>query len=233
LAVQPVPGFQQEVTSIVPALRNLPPDARRSLEDILSVRRYRKDAYVFSEGDEGSFVCFVVDGGVRTSRMTPDGVEHLLCMLHRGDVFGLSGFFEPGTHTATARTTEPSTIAFVPNAALRSLAQRRADIAWALLRLLGQRLRDSQEHMAELSGRDASHKLAAALLRLAEENGVPAGQTLVVAQHFTHRELAQLIGCSRETVTRVLREFRQDRSVDLDAEGRLTVHPRRLQRYIA
>ena len=233
MAVQSMLGFQSDVTSIVPAFRDLPLDARRSLADIISMRRYRKDAYIFIEGDESEFVPFLLDGAVRTFRTSADGQEQTLRMVRPGEVFALSGFFGREPYTATAQAIEPSAVGFVQTQALRALVQRRAEIGWAFLQIFGERLREAHEHMAELSGRAASQKLAAALLRLGEESGVPDGRAIFVPQHFTHRQLAQLIGCSRETVTRVLREFRQDRSVDLDQEGHLRIDPDRLQRHIA
>ncbi len=233
LAVQSILSHPTDMTSIVPAFRELPPDARRALSDIVSVRRYRKETYIFIEGEESEFVSFLVDGAVRTFRTSADGQEQTLHMVRPGEALALSGLLGPEAYPASAEASEPSTVAFVQTRALRALVQRRAEIGWALLQIFDQRLREAQEQMAEMSGRDASQKLAAALLRLGEESGVPDGRAIFVPQHFTHRQLAQLIGCSRETVTRVLREFRQDRSVDLDPEGHLRIDPDRLQRHIA
>lgn len=233
LAVQSILSHQSDVTSIVPAFRDLPLDARRALSDIVSVRRYRKDAYIFIEGEDAEFVSFLVDGAVRTFRTSAEGQEQALRLVRAGEVFALAGFFGPEPYQATAQASEPSTVAFIQTRALRALVQRRAEIGWVFLQIFGQRLREAQAQMAELSGRDASQKLAAALLRLGEESGVPDGQAILVPEHFTHRQLAQLIGCSRETVTRVLREFRQDRCVDLDPEGHLRIDPSRLQLHIA
>ena len=233
MAVQSILSQPTDVTSTVPAFRDLLPDARHALSDIVSVRRYRKDTYIFIEGEDAEFVSFLVDGAIRTFRTSADGQEQTLRMVRPGEVLSLAGFFGREPYAASAEAGEPSTVAFVQTRALRALVQRRAEIGWAFLQIYGQQLREVQEHMAELSGRDASQKLAAALLRLGEESGVPDGQALFVPQHFTHRQLAQLIGCSRETVTRVLREFRQDRSVDLDRDGHLRIDPDRLQQHIA
>jgi len=233
LAVQSILTQPTDATSIVPSLRDLSPEARRSLSDITSVRRYRKDAYIFIEGEDAEFVPFLVDGAVRSFRTSADGQEQTLRMVRPGEVLALEAFFARAPYAASAQASEPCTVAFVQARPLRALVQRRADVGWAFLQIYGQRLREAQEQMAELSGRDASQKLAAALLRLGEESGVPDGRAIFVPQHFTHRQLAQLIGCSRETVTRVLREFRQDRSVDLDPAGNLRIDPDRLQRHIA
>ncbi len=233
MAVQSILSHQPDVTSIVPAFRELPPEACRALSDIVSQRRYRKDSYIFIEGEDSEFVSFLVDGAVRTFRTSADGQEQTVRMVRPGEPLGLSGLLGPEAYAASAEAGEPSTVAFFQTRALRALVQRRAEVGWAFLQIFNQRLREAQEQMAELSGRDASQKLATALLRLGEESGVPDGRAIFVPQHFTHRQLAQLIGCSRETVTRVLREFRQDQSVDLDPEGHLRIDPQRLQRHIA
>jgi len=221
----------QDVIASVGAFSHLPDVAREALREVTSLRRYRKDAYVFTEGEDAEFLCFLLDGAVRTFHTSAAGNERTLQLTHPGEVFAVSGLFGRETHPVTAQTLQPSYVGFIPNTALRALVQRRPDISWALLELFGQRLRDLQAQAYELSSRDAAGKLAAALLRLAQEAGEPRGSEVQLQPRLTHRELAQLIGCSRETVTRILREFREDRSVELDMAGHLLVRPQRLQAY--
>lgn len=226
MAVQTAPDLVHAVSS-VGAFGDLSAATREAIAGISSLRRYRKDGYIFIEGDESEFLCFLHDGVVRTFRTTALGAEQTLQIVRPGEIFALTGFLGRDAYSSTAQTLEDSWVGFVRNDALRALVQRSADLGWVLLKVFGQRLRDQSRQMVELSTRDASAKIAATLLRLAEHEGSGPQARL----HFTHRELAQLVGCSRETVTRVLREFREDQSVEQADDGRLIVHPTRLQAY--
>lgn len=232
MAVQPAPGYLDAIASVT-AFRDLPEAALEALSGISSMRHYRKDTYIFIEGEESEFLCFVHQGAVRAFRTSALGTEQTLRILRPGELFSLTGFLDRRmAYTATTQTLEETWVGFIRNDALRALCQRRADIGWRLMQVIGRRLAESQSHIVELSSRDASGKLAAALLRLGDDSGERHGNTVHVALRMTHRELAQLIGCSRETVTRVMREFRDDRSVELGPQGHLIIHPNRLSTYV-
>ncbi|MDA8346265.1 MAG: Crp/Fnr family transcriptional regulator [Thermaerobacter sp.] len=226
MAVQTAPEMLSAVSSVA-AFRDLSLPSREAIAGISSLRHYRKDMYVFIEGDESEFLCFLHEGTVRAFRTTMLGTEQTLQIVRPGEIFSLTGFLHSGEpYPSTVQTIAESWIGFVRNDALRALVQRSADVGWALMQVFGARLRDQTRQMVELTSRDASAKIAATLLRLAEREG--SGRT---GLHFTHRELAQLVGCSRETVTRVMREFREDHCVEQTDDGRLIVHPSRLQSY--
>ncbi len=226
MAVHTVPQALSAISS-TSAFGDLPLASREALAGISSLRRYRKDAYVFIEGDEAEFLCLLYDGAVRTFRTSLVGAEQTLQLVRPGDLFALTGVLRPrDAYPATAQTVEDSWIGFLRNEALRALAQRSPDVAWALVQVFGERVREQSRQMLDLTSRDASSKIAATLLRLAEREEEGRG-----GLHFTHRELAQLVGCSRETVTRVLREFREDRCVEQTVDGKLIIHPQRLQSY--
>ncbi len=226
MAVQTAPEILTAVSS-VEAFRDLSLSAREAIAGISSLRHYRKDMYVFIEGDESEFLCFLHEGNVRVFRTSVLGTEQTLRIVRPGEIFSLTGFLHAReTHPSTAQTVSEGWIGFVRNDALRSLVQHSAEVGWALMQVFGERVRDQTRQLLELTSRDASSKIAATLLRLAERDGSQR-----TGLHFTHRELAQLVGCSRETVTRVLREFREDHSIEQAEDGRLIVNAARLQSY--
>jgi CRP/FNR family cyclic AMP-dependent transcriptional regulator len=227
MAVQAAPNLVTAVSSVA-AFQGLTPASREAIAGVSSLRHYRKDMYVFIEGDEAEFLCFLYEGTIRTFRTSVLGAEQTLRLVRPGEIFALTGFLHPrDSYPSTAQTVTECWVGFVRNEALRSLVQRNAEVSWALLQVFGERVREQSRQMVDLTSRDASAKIAATLLRLAEREGAESRTGL----HFTHKELAQLVGCSRETVTRVLREFREDHSVEQTSDGRLIVHPARLQAY--
>ncbi|MDA8346248.1 MAG: Crp/Fnr family transcriptional regulator [Thermaerobacter sp.] len=219
------------------ALRQLPPFAAlpdttiAALGEVTSMRHYRRDMFIFAEGEPAEMFCFVHSGAVKVFKTTVEGQEQTLHFLRSGELFAVTGFIVPAPYPGTAQTLEDSWIGCVRNQALRALASRDVDIAFALLEHFGQRLTGTSRHVLDLGTRDAAGKLAAALLELVGANEEVQG-ALTVDLHLTHKDLAQLIGASRETVTRLLGDFREADAVATRANGGLTVYPKNLRRYV-
>lgn len=220
-----------DAISGIRAFEHLSSDTRAALAGVASLRPYRKNMFIFIEGEDAEFFCFLVSGGVRAYRTTLAGTEQTLHIVRAGDVFAVTGFVTGGGYPATASTLEPSLVGFIPNDALRRLAQTHADLGWILLQMFGERLTESQQQVASLSGRDTAAKLAGALLQLSESGRPTRSGAVSLGVRLTHRELAQLVGCSRETVTRTLRDFREDGSVDVDDLGHLLLNRAALERH--
>ena len=83
----------------------------------------------------------------------------------------------------------------------------RPEVAKALLAALAQRLRRTNEHLADLVFTDVPGRVAKALLDLAERFGRPVENGVMVSHDLTQEELAQLVGASRETVNKALADF--------------------------
>ena len=215
----------------LPPLQALPEATLTALADITSIRRYRRDMYIFAEGEPAELFCFVHSGAVKVFKTTLEGQEQTLHLLRAGDLFAVTGFVVPAPYPGTAQTLEDSWIGCVRNAALRSLATQDVALAFALLEHFGRRLTGTSRQVLDLGTRDAHGKLAAALLDLAGA-GDEAEGAVTVDLHLTHRELAQLIGASRETVTRLLGEFREAGAVSQREDGRLRIDPPLLRRYV-
>lgn len=220
-----------DAVSGLSAFEHLSLATRTAISEVASLRPYRKDAFVFIEGEDAEFLCFVVSGVVRSYRTTLLGTEQTLEIVRHGELFAVTGFVTGGAYGSTAAALEPSVIGFVRNDALRELTKTHADLGWVLLQKFGDRLLDCEQHVASLTGRDTATKLARALLQLGENNASTKSGEIALDVRLTHRELAQLVGCSRETVTRTLRDFREDGSVDINSSGHLVLHRRQLERH--
>ncbi len=227
---QNAPRADDALRSLAP-FRDLPEATVSALAEVTSMRHYRRDMFIFAEGEPSEIFCFVHSGAVKVFKTSVDGQEQTLHLLRPGDLFAVTGFVVPSPYPGTAQTLEDSWIGCVRNAALRSLAVRDASLAFALLVHFGERLAGTSRHVLDLGTRDAAGKLAAALLDLVQTADAGA-DAVTVDLHLTHKELAQLIGASRETVTRLLGDFREAGAVTTGHDGRLTIHPGRLARYV-
>src|SRR3954462_5308574 len=177
------------------------------LASAMTTRTIDRGHVVFNEGDTGDRLFIVLDGKVKISRSATDGRENLLAVLGPSEMFGELSLFDPGPRTATATAITDSTLASLDHDDLRPLLLAQPAVGMHLLRALAQRLRRTNEAMADLVFSDVPGRVANALLGLAEKFGVSDSDGVRVQHDLTQEELAQLVGASRETVNKALSDF--------------------------
>ena len=196
-----------DVLATVPLFAALDEATAELLASALTTRAVVRGHVVFSEGDTGDRLFIVLDGKVKISRAAADGRENLLTVLGPGEMFGELSLFDPGPRTATATVVTESTLASLDHDDLRPLLLNEPGMAVQLLRALAQRLRRTNEAMADLVFSDVPGRVAKALLDLAEKFAVEEPDGTRVQHDLTQEELAQLVGASRETVNKALSDF--------------------------
>jgi CRP/FNR family transcriptional regulator len=203
-------GWEATVEGVlaqVPLFAALDADSAATLEATLTTRTLARGHVVFREGDAGDRLFLVLDGKVKISRAAADGRENLLAVLGATEMFGELSLFDPGPRTATVTTVTETTLASLDHDDLRPLLTERPGVAVQLLQALAQRLRRTNEAMADLVFTDVPGRVAKALLDLAEKFGAEETDGTRVRHDLTQEELAQLVGASRETVNKALSEF--------------------------
>jgi CRP/FNR family transcriptional regulator, cyclic AMP receptor protein len=219
-----------EVLASVPLFAALDGDTAELLAAALTTRAVVRGHVVFEEGDPGDRLFIVLDGKMKISRAAADGRENLLAVLGPGEMFGELSLFDPGERTATASAVTDSTLASLDHDDLRPLLLDQPGVAVQLLRALAQRLRRTNEAMADLVFSDVPGRVAKALLDLAERFGDDEGDGVRVRHDLTQEELAQLVGASRETVNKALSEFANRNWLRLEGRSVLLLDRERLAR---
>ena len=214
----------------LPLFAALDADAAAALEAVMSSRGVVRGHVVFHEGDPGDRLFVVLDGKVKISRAAADGRENLLAVLGRGEMFGELSLFDPGPRTATASAITECTLASLDHVDLRPLLLERPGVAVHLLQALAQRLRRTNEAMADLVFSDVPGRVAKALLDLAEKFGSAEDGGIRVRHDLTQEELAQLVGASRETVNKALSEFANRGWLRIEGRSVLLLDAERLAR---
>ena len=164
---------------------------------------------LFSTGEECRGLYIVESGRVRIYRTSSEGKEQVLHIEGPGRPVAELALFDGGAYPASATTIEETRLVFLPRADFELLYRTHPDIADAIIRGLGRRLRHLV-HVAEtLAFRDVAARLALLLVGYAERAGrdTPAGT--VVPLERTQEELAIEIGAARESVSRALKQLRQ------------------------
>ncbi|HEX3899869.1 MAG TPA: Crp/Fnr family transcriptional regulator [Mycobacteriales bacterium] len=218
------------VLGSVPLFAALDADSAATLEKMLTTRSVGKGHVVFNEGDDGDRLFIVLDGKVKITRAAVDGRENLIAVLGTAEMFGELSLFDPGPRTASVSAVTDATLASLDHDDLRPLLLERPGVAVELLQALAQRLRRTNEAMADLVFTDVPGRVAKALLDLADKFGVVEADGTRVRHDLTQEELAQLVGASRETVNKALSEFAHRGWLRIEGRSVLLLEPDRLTR---
>jgi CRP/FNR family cyclic AMP-dependent transcriptional regulator len=214
----------------LPLFAALDAESAETLEAAMTTRAVPRGHIVFREGDAGDRLFVILDGKVKIWRSAADGRENLLAVLGAGDMFGELSLFYPGPRTASVSAVTDSRLASLDHDDLRPLLLDRPAVAGQLLRALAQRLRRTNESLADLVFTDVPGRVAKALLDLAEKFGTEEADGTRVQHDLTQEELAQLVGASRETVNKALSEFASRGWLRLEGRTVLLIDRDRLAR---
>lgn len=199
-----------------------------ALRASLAERHVSKGEVLFAEGDPGDRMYVIIDGKVKLGQTSTDGRESLLSILGPGEMFGELSLFDPGLRTSTATALTDAIVLGLGNDQLRPWLTGRPEVAAALLQALAQRLRRTNEAMADLVFSDVPGRVAKALMDLGEKFGTVTPEGLLVTHDMTQEELAQLVGASRETVNKALADFAQRGWIRLESRQVLITDVERL-----
>ena len=216
-----------------PLFAALDDDAAAALRSCMNETRVARGRTLFNEGDPGDALYVVTEGKIKLGRSAPDGRENLLAILGPGEMCGELSLFDPGPRTATATAVTDATVLGLGHDDLQSWLTGRPEVASHLLGALAQRLRRTNEAMADLVFSDVPGRVAKALLDLARRFGVQSEDGLHVTHDLTQEELAQLVGASRETVNKALADFASRGFLRLEARAVVILDIERLSRRAA
>ena len=185
------------------SLRKIPLFEQLSDEDLdeiaqhLIERRYPRNATVMEEGLPGDYMYVIREGRVK-----------ILEMLGEGAFVGEMALLDQRPRSATVKTLSPALLLALSRGDFLSLLRRNADLAMHVIQELTRRLREADEQASSLSFLRVKDRTKGLLRRMADEP--PDGGLQRMTPSLTHQQIADMIGTSRETVTRVVKELKQD-----------------------
>jgi CRP/FNR family transcriptional regulator len=219
----------EDVLSKAPLFAALDRESAAALRTSVTEVRLAKGQTLFSENDAGDRLYVVLEGKIKLSRTAADGRENLLSVLGPGEMFGELSLFDPRPRTASAIALTEARLAGLGHDDLRPWLTGRPEVALHLLRALAQRLRRTNDVIADLVFTDVPGRVAKQLLDLAERFGQKTEEGVRVHHDLTQEELAQLVGASRETVNKALADFAQRGWLRIEAKAVLILDKERLQ----
>ena len=191
-----------DFVATVPLFKSLDAGELARFAELVREKSYPKGSVILFEDDTGDSLFVVRSGRVKVVLVAEDGREVILGILGVGAHFGELALIDNQPRSAHVIAMEESTLLVLRREDFRRRVEESPSVAWSLLTELSRRLRLADEKIGSLVLLDVPGRIARMLLDAADEGGSPK-----IEKALTHQTIAHVIGASRETVSRAMREF--------------------------
>jgi len=192
------------------------PSDMQEMEKITRMEEVKKRQPLYLPGDPSSNVYLLKKGRVKIANTAPSGKEVTFEILEPGEVFGELEVLEDAPRSTSAETLDDALICVIPRKDFDQYLAMHPAVTVKLTKLIGLRLRKIQSRVEDLVFRDVPARLANLLSELSKTEGVADQQGIRLNVKLTHQEMANLIGCSRETVSTIMGQFRDEGLIQMD-----------------
>lgn len=220
------------VLSRVPLFTGLCEEELRLIGTVAVRRRYSRGAVVFFEHEPGDTLYIIEDGQVRIYRLAEDGREKTLTLLSSGDFFGEMALIDDEPRSAIAEATDPSVLLAIHKRDFHKLIQSQPHMAMSMIKGLSLRLRQTNKQLMDAVFLDVRGRMCRMLVDLDDRYGKDYESGRLIDIKLTHQELANMVGTSRESVTRVLTELQDVGALGYVKRRMMWIDRGRLEEYI-
>ncbi len=210
----------------------LAPSEMEEMERQASMQEVKRRQPLYVPGDPSSNVYVLKRGRVKIANTDASGKEITFEILEPGEVFGELEALDGVPRATAAEALDDALICAIPRAAFTQYLATHPAVTVELTKLIGLRLRKIQSRVEDLVFRDVPARLAHLLVELAKSDGVAAEQGVVLTARLTHQDMANLIGCSRETVSATLGQFRDEGFIRMTGRTMMIVNQAGLRKLV-
>jgi CRP/FNR family cyclic AMP-dependent transcriptional regulator len=188
------------------------------------IKHYSRGEEIWATGDTADQMYLVLTGEAVASRLGPDGEEYVVELFAAGDIMGSFHLFEPAPRRLfDARAADVTSCWVIPREDFVRLLERNPKLMMLMLRAYSRWIRRRDLQDADSSFRNVAAQVATRLLHLADQFGEPSEDGVLIRVHVTETTLANMIGASRENVSRAIAKLQ--RAGDVRRERGLFVLP--------
>lgn len=187
----------------------------KKLSDDREIRHFPRREFIYQEGKTPRFLYFINSGKVKIFKTNDDGREFIIDVLSAGQFFGYLDLIGGSSHSDSAAALDETSLTIIPAADFLKLLFANRDVAAQLIKMLAGHAAEREEQLLNLAYQNVRKRVAEALLKLQKESRQP----LLIYRD----DLAALVGTAKESVIRMLSEFRDDGILDIRDGGAITI----------
>lgn len=211
----------------------LAPSEMEEMERRASMQEVKRRQPLYVPGDPSSNVYVLKRGRVKIANTDASGKEITFEILEPGEVFGELEALDGLPRATAAEALDDALICAIPRDAFIQYLATHPAITVELTKLIGLRLRKIQSRVEDLVFRDVPARLAHLLMELGKSAGEADAGGIRIKAKLTHQDMANLIGCSRETVSATLGQFRDQGLIRMDGRTMTIVSQKELRKLMA
>ncbi len=171
---------------------------------------------LFSEGDDRNYLFVLGKGTVLISKLSEDGEESLINILTSGEIFPHTGFFDDRPYPGTATVKKQAEVLLIPISSFERFVETHPHLAFRIIKEMSKKIYTLQKKLNEMLSMNVEERLLSTLKQMNH-----LSETELI--HLTHQELGNIVGASRETVTRQLKKLEQQGKVRITKDRILLV----------
>lgn len=173
------------------------------------VKHYKKREVIFEEGDYPRYLYFVNSGKVKVFKTNEDGKEYIIDIFMDGDFVGYNDLIRDSKYAEGASALEDTDISLIPREDFLTLLHANRDVASQLIKMLANNVTEKEEQLLNLAYHSVRKRVANAILLLSEKEG----DTEI---NILRDDLARIVGTAKESVIRMLTEFKEDGYIEIN-----------------
>lgn len=191
----------------IPLFSTLEENVLEEIAGLLIDRKFPKDAIIFEEGSLGDYMYLIQEGQVKVTKMSEDGREKILEILSAGDFVGEMSLLDREPRSASVKTTRACLLLALSRHDFLGLLRENPEISMEMICELTRRIRETDEQIRGLLFERVEGRTRRILRRMAKDE-IASDPERLATPTITHQQLADLVGTSRETITRVVKELK-------------------------
>ncbi|NJP06963.1 MAG: Crp/Fnr family transcriptional regulator [Chloroflexaceae bacterium] len=195
----------------------------------MSLTTYEEGQLLYSPEEYGERIFVLQSGRVRLYKLSPEGRALTLMVLEPVTLFGEMTLVGHWMHDSFAEAMTDCVIGVIRRDVMREILMHYPQVALRFMELMGQRLREIQNKLADIAFKSVPQRLATVLLNMADLSSTSPFTMPPTVIRYTHQQLAEMIGSYRETVTKAMGDFRAAGLIRIDDEMIYLTNIERLQ----
>jgi len=180
------------------------------LEELMYEQQVKRGEKIYWEGNDCNHLYYLKSGAVKLTKSSDEGKDLVLYHFQAGDLFGEIGDDSHVLNSFSAEAMTDCSLGVIQQKDLETILWQNGDLAVEFMKWMGYMQRFTQTKLRDLMFFGKHGALASTLIRIANTYGIEEGNTIRMTTKFTNTEIADLIGATRETVNRMLNQFKKD-----------------------
>ncbi len=212
------PEARSRQLSRLPLFSNLPEEALSELSGLIKELNYKRNTIVISQGDDTRSLYIVLQGRLKVLASDADGNQTIFSFLGMGDFFGELSLLDDAPRSASVITVEDSKLLHLSHQHFSEFINHHSEICPLIFKALTSRIREMDKTICDLTSLDVYGRLVQVLYKESSE----ALDGRIRTERLTHQDLAEMVGSSREMISRILKELRTGGYISIDGK-RITI----------